>query len=116
MSTKHTPGPWMKTDGSAIKCDLRPIGLTKDAGLIVASVVGGPTSEYSFPRDESEVEANASLIAAAPELLAALVSMCETMEQQNWGIKSPDQWQTEAYKQARAAIAKATNQSSSADL
>lgn len=56
-----------------------------------------------------ERAANARLIAAAPELLAALVSMCETMEQQNWGIKSPDQWQTEAYKQARAAIAKATN-------
>ncbi len=71
MNTKHTPGPWMKTDGNTIKCDLRPIGLTVDAGMIVASVVGGPTSGYSFPQDASEVEANARLIAAAPDLFDA---------------------------------------------
>lgn len=48
------------------------------------------------------------LEAERDELLEALQAMCETMEQQNWGIKSPDQWQTEAYKQAKAVIAKPT--------
>ena len=98
----HTPGPWMKTDGNAIKCDLRPIGLTVDAGMIVASVVGGPTSGYSFPQDASEVEANARLIAAAPDLLAALEAIVNYQGLQIVVITDDQE------KQARAAIAKAT--------
>lgn len=67
MNTKHTPGPWMVTAHNHIKCDLRPIGLTAEAGQTLASVVGGPTSGLSFPQSADEVSANARLIAAAPE-------------------------------------------------
>jgi len=90
----------MKTDGNAIKCDLRPIGLTVDAGTIVASVVGGPKSGYSFPQDAGEVEANAQLIAAAPELLGFLEMIA------NGGINEAGEATIES--EARALIAKAT--------
>ena len=95
----------MKTDGNAIKCDLRPIGLTVDAGMIVASVVGGPTSGYSFPRDASEVEANARLIAAAPGLLEANVAAFETRKQNSDGTWSISD---RSMKLIERAIAKAT--------
>ena len=91
----------MKTDGNAIKCDLRPIGLTVDAGMIVASVVGGPTSGYSFPQDASEVEANARLIAAAPDLLAALMGIIALTKE------TPQEDFERMYHAARNAITKA---------
>jgi hypothetical protein len=40
------------------------------------------------------------------ELREALVAMCEAMEHRNYGIRSPEQWATEDYKQARAILAK----------
>ena len=57
--TEHTPGPWKiikntTNNDIGIKCDL--------GGVIVKTISG-----YS----ESEANANAALIAAAPELLAA---------------------------------------------
>lgn len=90
MTTQHTQGPWLKTlsaDGRVAVnnhnrfCSEFPIAL-----------VNGPSHE---------VDANARLIAAAPELLAALEYIV------NW---SPDagKWNAEtARDQALAAIAKA---------
>jgi len=58
MSARYTPGPWERFDRE-IHC--RPVEGSL-AKLIVAKVAG----------DDDESEANARLIAAAPELLTAL--------------------------------------------
>ena len=59
--TQHTPGPWRATKHTDTK------GWTVSAGNSIASVK---------PRlNEAEVEANARLIAAAPEMSALLLSL-----------------------------------------
>jgi hypothetical protein len=60
----HTPGPWMlHSEGSMRACDGRHQSHEGCRTLAEAEIVGIP---------RSEAEANARLIAAAPELLAAL--------------------------------------------
>lgn len=90
----HTPGPWIVTED----CETRVIrgadveqtegGVTYSFRDYVASTWGGPH------------EANARLIAAAPELLVALQEIMADMES-DFGTGYD-------YKKARAAIAKAT--------
>lgn len=65
--TTHTPGPWLvETSGSyAIKAS-GPVGPWKAGDFTVASV------GCSSPSDMATERANQKLIAAAPELLAAL--------------------------------------------
>ena len=64
--TKHTPGPWEVTDNTA----------DGYGQLVVDSMHGAVaicyTAERGIPGAPSECGANAHLIAAAPELLAAL--------------------------------------------
>ena len=79
--TQHTPGPW-KTTGANI---------TDANRNHVATVTDGGTTDG---------EANARLIAAAPELLAALKDIAETQ----WANGVPS---SGALREARAAIAKA---------
>jgi hypothetical protein len=50
-------------------------------------------------------EANVRLIAAAPDLLAALQDLCETIEREASDV---DSWAGRQLDAARAAIAKAT--------
>lgn len=57
----HTPGPW-GCDGSEIYCE----------NLVIASVHRPKTDDEGGVMSNAEANANASLIAAAPELLAAL--------------------------------------------
>lgn len=72
--SKHTPGPWVVHEGDEI--DVRS---TNPADLAQAPIyyciaenVGGHVHGENFD-DYSEVLANAQLIAAAPDLLEALV-------------------------------------------
>ena len=104
---KHTPGPWqhfVKLSGSENHRGFRI--LTAD-GWALADVQ--PADE-----DGIEGEANARLIAAAPDLLEALkrmASIIDKMGDMPDGFIHPSPWQTlkceEALTQARAAIAKA---------
>lgn len=65
--TKHTPGPWRSAAGSIItEDDTRCIAVIEDDG------------GYEAP--EAERDANAFLIAAAPELLAAAEKLLSTQE------------------------------------
>jgi hypothetical protein len=100
--SKHTPGPWT-VDWS----DDGPLIYTGD--LLIASV-SGSTEHIEVPGlDEQTTEANASLMAAAPDLLAALERVLEHGEPLNlYHERSED---AEVVNQARAAIAKAKGQS-----
>ena len=97
MSAKHTPGPWL-TDRNNVH-----------TGQIatVYHCIGNDWIEIWTDKwletglGEGEQEANARLIAAAPDLLAALQSVLSN--------SLDSQGLADAHKQARAAIAKATN-------
>ena len=101
MSAGHTPGPWRLNAGDSIKV-MNPRGL-----CVAFAACGGMTGVKL-----DEAEANARLIAAAPDLLA----VAETLA--NWIIElaaSGDAgfWDAEAMPEivaARTAIAKATGQ------
>ena len=90
----HTPGPW--------SVDVRQI--VAGNGFVVASVKGPhPTAKgKEWHEDNRFCEANAALIAAAPELLLALEAVIRWMESPAEGPFSDYQLQ-----QARAALAKA---------
>ena len=94
MKTKHTPGPW--TVGPWFDNDGQPEiiieHVTPHGNLVPAVALGGLVGQ----------EANARLIAAAPELLDALRGLLRCMaDDEEYG---PDHRVTIA----RAAIAKAT--------
>ncbi len=56
----------------------------------------------------SAIEDHATLAAENAKLRAALEAMCEDMEHHNFGIKSPEQWQTASYLTAREVLASLT--------
>lgn len=89
----HTPGPWTLTHPGRLLfvIDAGPIHIA-DA---FAKVDGGTSERYVL---QPEAEANARLIAAAPELLAALRDLMKSCE--NWAP-------TIDRSRAREAIAKA---------
>lgn len=98
MSAKHTPGPWgissdpchYDTLSTVTAGDERKVQPDRQMIVQVGGFAGVP-----------EQEANARLIAAAPDLLAALQSvLANSLDSQGLA---------DAHKQARAAIAKATN-------
>jgi hypothetical protein len=75
MDAKHTPGPWMVTSSD------RPHGAGRDDVLAVrgahqgngiSSVLAEVTCDRPGAENRGEARANAALIAAAPDLLAAL--------------------------------------------
>ena len=94
---KHTPGPWiveantMPMRYSGLIVNSRPNGMDRSPIHIARPVEWG-----------TETEANAALIAAAPELaeaLRALVGECEDF------IRAQGGDNTEAIDKARAALA-----------
>lgn len=84
-AAKHTPGPW--------RVDAHMNVMYRD-GLVAFPCISG-----GFPQ-----EANARLIAAAPELLEALIGLME-LESRGRIMPIGKEWDA-----ARAAIAKATGE------
>lgn len=95
MEFKHTPGPWVQADFAGPTPHGTAIQSTHDNWL-VASCTG------YYGRDVAQ--ANARLIAAAPDLLEALELCLHAVELAGW------EGDLSAIK-ARAAIAKATGES-----
>lgn len=91
-NAKHTPGPWGVLIG-----DAGPIVFAGNKGNMVATCLRQITS--------AEREANARLIAAAPELLTALEVLVDLQNQ----AAIPHSKIAAAFGEARAAIAKATS-------
>jgi hypothetical protein len=93
MTTKHTPGPWT--------CGLRPM----QDGVFIVEALGEQVdtlvaTAHSNIRTNQEATANARLIAAAPDLLAALIRVLEyNRDLRNWDSEEKDA--------ARAAIKRA---------
>lgn len=67
-ATKHTSGPWLRDTQSGINCDVRAA-----SGRKVALCWGLSACNTLRPAYRAECDANAHLIAAAPELLEALI-------------------------------------------
>ncbi len=69
MKTNHTPGPWTID---------RLIG--RISGGTYPSIVGFRVPCSQYEHETAEVEANARLIAAAPEMLEALEEIISTLD------------------------------------
>lgn len=102
---KHTPGPWganfTRIDGNAIGFHITD---NKHGSLL-------PICETAYDThlvNSNEIESNARLISAAPELLEALQKICEDNDfcGDEWGIRR-DAW----IETAKLAIYKATGES-----
>ena len=101
MNATHTPGPW-KRDNRDSKTTI------SGAGLWLATIHrdGGTTAQLH--PEEFEAFANAKLIAAAPELLAALSYLVTLAANQDAQATRPGTDIDSHLATARAAIAKAT--------
>lgn len=105
---KHTPGPW--TYQFNVNFDLHPRVMAKreDGEMVcIASTIGTKTTRDKLSLEEKST--NAHLIAAAPDLLAALEALfasykrlADSGDAGNWSLEDYDEG-----KQALAAIAKA---------
>lgn len=109
MNTKHTPGPW---DWSRSAKPYFSINIHQAEGAPYTS----ESSDVAYIHEHTNgicatwvdrvdvAEANARLIAAAPELLEALQQCIARLE------PSSSTWDKKAYLVGKAAIAKATGE------
>ena len=98
----HTPGPWDVGGKVGLYCD--DVQITSNKEPVAIAV---PRRSYDIlsraRRSPAELSANARLIAAAPELLDALIEMLEASER-----PVHERWLSNVRSHARSAIAKAT--------
>jgi hypothetical protein len=103
MSAKHTSGPWFcKFDD--FDEELHITSAVLEASNMVEICRVGVGFDQPF---EAEQQANARLIAAAPELLAALLRLLLEFDFMVEGGHIPDVRNDVIFDAARAAIAKA---------
>jgi len=101
MNDKHTPGPWKASEGDTNipDCEGAWGDVKEDGDHYAIATIWADTDEL-----EVEAKANARLIAAAPDLLAAcraaLSQMCNTV--------APSTSFTDVVDMLDAAISKAT--------
>jgi hypothetical protein len=77
--TKFTPGPWSRSEDDEWRID----GPDVASGIAVCDVKNAadwPECEGATPENIAECEANANLIAAAPDLFAQLEACVESIE------------------------------------
>lgn len=99
----HTPGPWRLDNNIAYGWKTNPFSITVRKRGVHSTTVANIPAKQTISRDEAE--ANARLIAAAPELLEALQAIVKSLVDQD------DEGMIEHAQQmidARVAIAKAT--------
>jgi hypothetical protein len=77
QQTKHTPGPW-KVYREKIKDRIRPVTEVWNQNTFVASL---DSKLFDTAEVNGQQQANASLIAAAPEMLSALLIAHTLLEQ-----------------------------------
>ena len=96
MEKKFTEGNWNVSDDTS-ECYL----VKSDDGGLIAFVYDGDIDDEAIHMDV--VQANAKLIAAAPELLEALIKMCDFHEKNATWDKGNN-----GYYEAKQIIKKAT--------
>jgi hypothetical protein len=97
MSAKHTPGPWEILEHCWSDASIR----STDDYVVCSLNIRHVATEATQAMCEDRMDADARLIAAAPELLEALKIIASGgSEQFNWSM-------TKAEELARTAIAKA---------
>ena len=102
--SKHTPGPWKFTEGEYFYVNSRVDGKRVFILQRKKSVVAAATAYQEA--EEDRIRADCHLIAASPDLLAALKALVQQVERGDFdhiGADHPDS----AVGAARAAIAKA---------
>ena len=111
--TQHTPGPWrVKQTGFTYFRDLTILGADwhGEETPVAAAIVRNALHPYGrADKARAEIEANARLIASAPELLSACMSALRALEDN----LQPGPMDEDAKEGIRAAIAKATGGSAS---
>ncbi len=96
----HTPGPWIADLGEAYR-----VRAQQDGGQVAIMMSLKGQHGLAGRRSGDEVAANARLIAAAPDLLEALIAITNQLER----IGDTREHKDGAFiRDARAAIAKAT--------
>lgn len=102
MSSKHTPGPWKITGETG---DGKRIYVESDMERDNREC---PRCEVDSDDCDSDMAmANARLIAAAPDLLAACEAAVEAIEEHVSDEPEAPAWAAKLHKQLEAAIAKA---------
>ena len=103
MTSQHTPGPWTFTDDPEYNCFYVD---AQNGAIGVADVVRLPVKDQGL--------ANARLIAAAPDLLAALIdaesAMFHVLADDGFATPFDQKAMKDAMQAARAVLAKARGQ------
>ena len=105
MTAKHTPGPWYALRGQ------RNISIRHKTGDRLLPMVNVASVRGQFPTDcpYGSSEANARLIAAAPDLAAAVRRQVENIERwRETGIPASPEESKSIYEQLLAALTRAT--------
>lgn len=100
----YSPGPWKLQEWTARDSD----GAVEGGGMQVVDANGHMISACTVEGSSEQEEADARLIAAAPDLLAAAMEVAE------WVTQRPKTHPYDAFKALEAAIAKATGAALSA--
>jgi hypothetical protein len=102
--SKHTPGEW------AHRINKDETAYVVEAGHRLICKMSWHSASDFYPK-QRQSEANARLLAAAPDLLAALVAVCDRSDElckDRDAHRSPEL--EPLYQQCRAAIARATGE------
>lgn len=76
----HTPGPWVAVISKMEGARIQQPGRSGTAVAWVGCDLTGPSDEDPHERMSDEAQANAALIAAAPEMLAELEHLVSVLE------------------------------------
>ncbi len=110
--SKHTPGPWRFSDNTKW-WKTNPFSVTVPKKGVHGTAVANIPARATISMEEAQ--ANARLIAAAPDLLEALDSLARYADTCELFIKETHPGKAAALRErvtnARAAIAKATGES-----
>lgn len=103
MTTQHTPGPWKVSQSASLSAG-RPVK-TRDGQAVALC----PAAGLGLPFDQAcdQADANARLIAAAPDLLEACKRALDIINKETCGFYGDDR------KIIESAIAKATGEDQS---